>query len=180
MSPSNEDLLAGAGRGDEASFLGLYDRLAPRVLGFIARFVHDREECEDILQEVMWEAWRRSSGFNPELSSASTWLLMIARARAIDAIRSRGRRAAVAAGGGESAVPNAEPLPDWEVVGESSRRALRSLPPEQLEVVMLAYARGLSRDTIADILGIPVGTVKTRIRAAVGRMRESLEEPARA
>lgn len=168
-----------AASGDADAFLALYDRWSPRVFGLVLKLVGDRDEAEDVLQEVMWEVWEKASRFEPRLGAAGSWMLMIARSRAVDRVRRRRREA--------GRVPSAPDLPDagagasgrgWTGVEPEMTRAMESLPSEQRDAVSLAFYYGLTREQIADVRRVPVGTVKTRIRAGVRRLREILEPAA--
>ncbi len=170
----DEDLLVRVGTGDRAAFMCLYDRFAPRVYGLLVKLMGERADAEDALQVVVLDIWRRAGGYNPELSSAASWILMVARARGIDAIRKRARTESA----DTSLVHNMEHMdtaPQHGLTGAMSG-LLTVLTEEQRSVVELAFYRGLTREQIAGSLGVPVGTVKTRIRAAVKRLGEVLSE----
>lgn len=174
---SDEALLnAVAARRPEA-LAELYSRFAPRMLGLIATILRDRHAANDVLQESMLSLWTSAAaGFDPALGSAQSWVLRVARSRAIDALRRAGRRpeetlpeeakwpaAAAGAGGGRESA--------------ELRRAIDALPDEERRPLVLAYAFGYSREHIAEHLGSPVGTVKTRIRRATARLRELIGPP---
>lgn len=178
---SDESLLKLMATGDEEAFGMLYERMAPRVLGLLRTMMSDTSEAQDVLQDVMWEVWRRASAFDAQIASASTWILMIARARGIDRLRKLTRGAQGLMSGPASDVESsavAESVGaehDWG--GESPLgAALEGLSGEQRRVVYLAYARGMTREQIAQIERIPVGTVKTRLRSALIALRERLSE----
>lgn len=170
MAADDEDLLRRVADGDEAAFARLYDLFAPRVFGLVLRIVGDRHAANDVLQEVFLDVWRRSPSFDPSLGGAAPWILMIARGRAVDLVRRgvRERRRI------NSTMPPAQAQHPTMHDGDWLSRAVPQLPPELREVVHLAYARGLTREQIAQTLGMPVGTVKTRLRAAVTIMAEAL------
>ncbi len=176
MAPSDESLLMQVAGRDQNAFMGFYDRFAPRVFGLVSRLLGDAADAEDVLQDVMWEVWQKAGGFDPVLGSAGSWVLMMARARSIDRIRSRGRERARLESLRGSVPPEwfapATPRGDAEPVGE----ALRRLPAQNREVIELAFFGGLTRQQIAESVGIPAGTVKTRIRAGVRQLREMLQE----
>jgi RNA polymerase sigma-70 factor (ECF subfamily) len=171
---SDEELLVRAGAGDRGAFMELHDRFAPRILGLLVKIMRNRTEAEDALQNVALDLWRRAGGFDPALGSAQTWILMVARARGIDALRRSSRFAAT---GIEAAQPGVLDPPRAEVAGP--RRvdvALAALPPEQRTPIDMAFYRGLTREQIAGALDIPVGTVKTRIRMGLQRLGVALAE----
>ncbi len=160
--------------GDQAAFAELYDEFAPRLLGLIARILGRREEAEDVLPEVFREVWSAAGRFDPALSSLDFWLLMLARARAIDHLRSNG--AAVTwrhEGEPAPAVETAE-LTDRSELAVRAREALALLPEAQREAIALAFFHGWTGRQIAERRGIPLGTVKTRIRSGMRKLREHL------
>lgn len=177
MPLSDEDLLKQIAGGGKEAFAALYQRYAPRVFGLVLTLMKDRTEAEDVLQEVMWEVWRKADRYEPQTGSVPTWILMIARSRAVDSLRRSGRfRRLMAEVGPEQ---NAGERAGAEMAAEgggndSLLQALKELPPEQQTAIHLAYARGLSRQQIAETTGVPVGTVKTRISLGVKRLSESL------
>ncbi len=170
MAPGDEDLLQLVAQGDAAAFAELYDRFAPRVFGLALKLVGDRQEAQDVLQEVFLDLWRRGGAFDAALGTAPAWILMIARARSIDAIRKRQRR--------RRRLASLDPAPELgpASAGDAAwlERVLPALAPELRDVVHLAYARGMTREQIGEVLGIPTGTVKTRLRSAVAQMSASL------
>ncbi|MCC6321395.1 MAG: sigma-70 family RNA polymerase sigma factor [Phycisphaerales bacterium] len=175
MLPSDETLVQRCAAGDRRAFEILYDRFAPRVFGLLVRLIGSREDAEDVLQEVMSETWARASRYDPSLGSAATWVLMLARSRGIDRIRKRrGMMTTLAAAAREA--PDTAPADAPADASPRLRAALEELPAEQRLVIEMAFYRGLTRDQIADALGIPVGTVKTRIRLGIRRLSEQGEE----
>lgn len=171
---ADERLLALVGAGDRTAFSVLYDRFAPRMFGLLVKLLRNRDHAEDVLQVVSLDIWRRADRYDPALGTAATWLLMVTRARAIDALRGSARH-----------VPTWADQTDVESTPETQRAdaspgspqlsaALDLLPVEQRTAVELAFYRGLTREEIAESLRVPVGTVKTRIRSAVRRLGASL------
>ena len=172
-------LLARVGRGDEAAMARLYDRLAPAVVGLACRITRDPRLAEDLAQEAFLRVWRQADRYRPERGSPRAWVLRIARNLAIDRLRSEGTRRRAASESGSE--PRPEPVPpDVEVsLSESGRRlraALEDLPQPQRRMIEIAYFEGLSHSEIASRESIPVGTVKTRIRDGVLRLRKAAEE----
>jgi len=167
---------------DPRALSELIDVASPWLLGLMQGMLHDRDEAEDVALETFRIAWDkiRPPPAGETAVGLVPWLLTIARNRAIDRLRTRRRRARlgeIAAAGTETWVPAEEPdeagQAGWHVHTEV-HRALAALPAEQLEVVRLAYFEGRTHSEIADRLSIPLGTVKTRLRLGVGRLRERL------
>lgn len=154
----------------------LYTRFSPRMLGIVLTVMGDRHAAEDIVQDAMLELWDRSAArYDPALGTAASWILRLARSRAIDHTRRVGRRSTLIEKNAEVLTRRA---PDTDrphaLESEALRSVLSNLPEEERLPVVLAYAYGLSREEIAEHTGAPVGTVKTRIRRAVARLREHM------
>jgi RNA polymerase sigma-70 factor, ECF subfamily len=176
MEPSDQELLGRLVAGDETALAAFYDRHSGRVLGLLLKLVRRREDAEDLLQATFCEAWRRAPMFDPARSRFDAWLLLIARSRALDYLRSR------------RPPPSSEPFPDPEGAGDPAREverdegnrqlreALHRLPAEQRRAIELAFFKGLTHDQIARLLEVPLGTIKTRIRLGMGRLRSLLGE----
>lgn len=170
----DEELLVRSGAGDRAAFMELHDRFAPRILGLLVKIMRNRTDAEDALQNVALDLWRRAGAYDPALGSAQTWILMVARARGIDALRKNSRGLMSGVEMFEQGVP-AEVMADPIGRGRVDR-ALAELPVEQRTPIDMAFYRGLTREQIAGALGIPVGTVKTRIRMGLQRLGVALAE----
>lgn len=166
-----------AERHDRDAFTRLFDHFAPRVKSFLMRMGTEEEAAEEITQEVMLTLWRKAALFDPEKSSLSTWLFRIARNRRIDQIR-RARSDGIDADD-PTLMPEPEPPADAifsaRAREERVRDALTTLPEEQLVLIESAFFRGLSHSQIAEQTGLPLGTVKSRIRLAFERLRRSFE-----
>jgi RNA polymerase sigma factor (sigma-70 family) len=166
-----------AERRDREAFTRLFDHFAPRLNAYLLRLGTEPARAEEIAQEVMVILWRKAALFDPTKSSLPTWLYRIARNRRIDLAR-RGRFEASDA---EDAAH--ELIDDTDVEGqfdaqqreEAVRAAMASLPEEQLSLVRLAFFDGLSHSQISEQTGLPLGTVKSRIRLAFTRLRRTLE-----
>lgn len=188
-------LLARIGRGDQAAFAALYDRYANGVFGTTLRFIRDRSIAAEVVQDTFMAVWQRSDQFNAESGSVIGWMLGIARNRAIDRLRAESRRPPPAwvRPGGESTdgMDSASGHPDHaprsasdDPAREVDRRWLRAviqtvlteIRPDEREILVLAYDHELSQSEIADRLGIPIGTVKSRTRRAMARLRLRLED----
>lgn len=157
-------------RGDRQALAALHDRYAAMLLGVATRLMRDRSEAEEVVQETFLEAWRRAEQYQPERANVAAWLLTITRSRAIDRLRSKGttdRTLELEA----RATPVAPGLPDelYDLARLSAqvRRRVAELPVEQRSLLELAWDEGLSQRQIAARTGLPLGTVKTRTRAAL-------------
>jgi RNA polymerase sigma-70 factor (ECF subfamily) len=157
---------------DPSAMGELYQRHAPRLMGHLLRLVRDRAAAEDILQQVFWYAWRERGAYDRGLARPAVWLMVIARSRAMDHLR-RARRAAPAPPGADAAEPP-RPTPEEAEPARAARAALASLPPDQREAICLSFFRGLTHSQIAENLGVPLGTVKTRIRLGMEKLRHLL------
>ncbi|RJP39069.1 MAG: sigma-70 family RNA polymerase sigma factor [Phycisphaerales bacterium] len=175
MSASDEALLARIRGGDNDAFAALYDRHAPRVFGVILRIIGDRCEAEDVLQETFWQVWRQAAAWRPERGAPLVWIAMIARSRAIDRLRRR-KAAIVASDVVEAAAAAPQSDVEREEQAHLTRSILRQLPPEQMAVISLAFFCGMTHEQIAQEHDIPLGTVKTRIRRGMQRLRAYLTE----
>jgi len=180
---SDGDALAAAVRGDGSGLAALYDRYSRVVYSLALRIVQIDAEAEDVVQEVFAQMFRQAGRYDSRRGSVSSWLLTIARTRAIDHVRARKRLPDRRFGREpESAAEN---VPDPKADQESQtltdeqvqrvRRALDGLPSEQRKAIELAYYDGLSQSEIAERLKEPLGTVKSRIRTAMMRLRDALE-----
>ncbi len=180
MTTAGADLIRKMAAGDPEAFARFYDRYAPLVLPLILRVVRERGEASDVLQEVFWEAWQGAASYDPERGSPEAWLVTRARSRAIDRVRALRRRSetfvapvddALAAAPADPAGTAAERAEERGIV----RSALARLPDAQREVIELAYYAGLTQTEIAARLKQPLGTVKTRIRLGLERLREVVQ-----
>ena len=169
-------LLDRVASGDHDAVGDLYDRHSRLLFGLVVRVLNDQAEAEEVLQEVFVQAWTRAHTYNAALGSPVGWLLGIARHRAIDRLRAKGARLR-AVEGAVSPLPIATPE-TLALVTERQRdvhRALESLPPEQRELIECAYFLGSTQSEMAAQLNLPLGTVKSRIRAGLQTLRCLLE-----
>lgn len=176
---SDEALIYAIARGDREALALLYDRQAQLLLGLGARILSkasDSREAEDVLHDVFVEVWKHAGDFDPSRASARTWLCLRMRSRCLDRVRTATRR---------RADPIDEGMPDGSADGLPAgldasrvRQAMEGLPDLQREVLLLGYFQGLSSQEIADTLGIPLGTVKSRVAAALSHLRSVLSEKA--
>jgi RNA polymerase sigma-70 factor (ECF subfamily) len=167
--------------GDETALGALYDRYSPLLHAVVLRIVGDAADAEEVLEETFWQAWRQAGRYEESRGGLSTWLVMIARSRAVDRVRAR--RRVREERWDELPEPVADPSDIGDSPFESARadelrrivgRALAGLPAEQRQAVELAYFRGMSQTEIAEATGQPLGTVKTRARLALQKLREAL------
>lgn len=170
-------LQAVARQGDRQAFARLFRFFAPRVKGYLMRLGADDAAAEDLMQDVMLTVWRRAPTYDPALAGVSTWVFTIARNRRIDTLR-RVRQPPVDANE-PALVPSAPPSPDsavailqWEV---RLAAAIATLPAEQAQMLKLAYFDDRSHSDIAEALKLPLGTVKSRLRLAIRRLRSVFE-----
>ncbi|GGE83304.1 ECF RNA polymerase sigma factor SigK [Mycetocola zhadangensis] len=171
-------LLSSVADGSQEAFSELYDLLAPRVFGLIQRILVDRAQAEEVAQEVFLEVWQTATRFAPNKGGARGWILTMAHRRAVDRVRASqaGRDRDVRIGIRDRKVEYDSVSEDVELKLESERvdRALRTLSDIQRQAISLAYHGGLSQSEVAERLGIPLGTVKTRIRDGMIKLREEL------
>lgn len=166
-----------ASRRDREAFAVLYRRFAPRVRAYLLKRNADAATATDVTQDVMLTIWRKADSFDSSRASAASWVFTIARNRYIDKIRRRRRPEPDPE---ESMVPS-ERLPDREV--DAARRhaelrdAIAGLPTEQRDLIVMAYIEGRSQSDIADATGLPLGTVKSRFRLAMKKLRERVAPP---
>ncbi|MBI3242958.1 MAG: sigma-70 family RNA polymerase sigma factor [Chloroflexi bacterium] len=175
------ELIARVQRGEPAALEALYDRYAPWMLGLAARLVGQREAAEDILQEAFFQVWQRAETFNPARGAFPAWLITIVRSRSIDHLRRRSTRPADDAFTHEAWADLPDPNFDvLTIVSQQERRlwiqgALACLPEDQRQVVELSFFGGLTRREIAARLCLPEGTIHTRARLALQKLRSLLE-----
>jgi RNA polymerase sigma-70 factor, ECF subfamily len=168
-------IVAIAQRQDRQAFVALFDHFAPRIKTYLMRTGMGAGQAEDLAQEALLLVWRRATTFDPGRASAAAWIFAIARNRRIDSLR-RLRREATELD--PSAEPDPEIQPDTAISGfERDRRvreAMKNLPPEQARVVEMSFFDERPHSDIAQALGLPLGTVKSRLRLAMNRLRDSL------
>ena len=175
METPDRELLTRIAGGDRAAFVEFYDRHAPRVLGLLVKWVRRRADAEDLLQEVFWQVWSRAGQYDATRSPPEVWLLLIARSRALDHLRIRRPVAEVEEYEPATCEAPSEGFERVEAEG-CLRDALQRLPQDQSEAIRLAFLAGLTHSEIAGRLKVPLGTVKTRIRLGMNRLRDILQE----
>ena len=172
-------LLLAVARGDEGAYEAVYDLASGWVLGMARQVLRDPAQSEEVMQEVMLDLWRRASAFDPQLGTGVAWIMTLAHRRAVDRVRSershvsrefRAARAVIAFDEVTEAV-------EASLERERVRRCLGSLTELQRECVRLAYYGGYTYAEVARLLGVPAGTVKTRMRDGLIRLRDCLGVP---
>ncbi|MEU1020280.1 sigma-70 family RNA polymerase sigma factor [Streptomyces sp. NPDC005900] len=176
--PDLQELVARVARGDQEAFPGVYDAVAGPVLGVVRGVLRDHAQSEEVAQEVLVEVWRTAPRYRPGLGTAMNWVLTLAHRRAVDRVRS-----VEAASAREHKAALLSRTPEFDEVSEQVethlereqvRRCLRSLTEVQRQSVTLAYYRGLTYRQVAELLALPLGTVKTRLRDGLIRLRDCL------
>jgi len=176
-SPADLELVARVAAGDESAIGILYDRYGAVLYAVAFRVLGERADAEEVVLEALAQAWRDAARFEPGRGSVAGWLATIARSRALDVVRVRNRRsrlAAAAAAAAPDALPGPESALDHEERRREVRRALDALSPAQRQAIELAYFEGLSQSEIAERLHEPLGTIKTRVRLGMQKLRECL------
>jgi RNA polymerase sigma-70 factor (ECF subfamily) len=176
--PDLQELLGLVARGDQEAFSRVYDTVCGPVLGLVRAVLRDPAQSEEVTQEVLIEVWRSAARFQPTRGSAMTWILTLAHRRAVDRVRSaqaatdRERRAALLER--TTAYDEVTEQVEARLEREQVRRCLRTLTDLQRQSVTLAYYRGLAYREVAELLSVPLGTVKTRLRDGLIRLRDCL------
>ncbi|AWI27711.1 sigma-70 family RNA polymerase sigma factor [Streptomyces tirandamycinicus] len=176
--PGLDELLVRVARGDQQAFSRVYDAVCGPVLGVVRGVLRDPAQSEEVTQEVLVELWRTAARYQPSRGSALTWTLTLAHRRAVDRVRSaqaaaeRERKAARL--GGTPAFDDVVEQVEARLEREQVRRCLRTLTELQRQSVTLAYYRGLAYREVAELLAVPLGTVKTRMRDGLIRLRDCL------
>jgi len=171
-------LLGEVARGDEAAFGRVYDLMASKVFGLVRRVLRDEAQSEEVFQEVMLEVWRKASRYDAALGSPSAWIMTIAHRRAVDRVRSA--QAAADRDVQAAQLEVGTPFDDVRELAASRfeqrqvRRCLGTLTQLQRESIGLAYYQGYSYPEVASLLGIALGTVKTRMRDGLIRLRDCM------
>lgn len=178
--PDDSALVHRVASGDGKAFAHLYDRHSPQVFGLLVRMIGRRAEAEEMLQEVFLQVWREARRYRSGGATARGWILMIARSRAIDRLRSRSareRREEAEPPAPADLGPSGPERLERRERRERVERALAALPAEQRRAIECAFFEGLSHREAAEHLGEPLGTVKSRILLGMRKLREGLESP---
>lgn len=178
-APSPEELLAACAGRDRAAFRTLYQRFSPAAYGLALRVLRDEHLAQDAVQEAFIQVWSEAARYDPTLAAGRSWIMTVVHRRAVDRVRREeaDRRRGVAWAVGQ-VVPDHDSVAEIVELRADHRRvrsALAALTPLQREALDLAYRRGLTQSEIAQHLGIPLGTAKTRLRDALHHLRRELE-----
>lgn len=172
------ELLERVAAGDRSAFSRLYDMLSPRAFGLILRVLVDRSQSEEVLQEVFLEVWQSAGRFAPNKGQGRSWVLTIAHRRAVDRVRasqaSTDRDYRVGIRDTEVAHDTVAEEVQMRIEGEGVTRALEVLPEAQREAIVLSYFGGYSQSEIAAMTSTPLGTIKTRMRDGLSRLRTEM------
>jgi len=162
--------------GDESALAQLYDRWVESVYSMASHLLRDTDEAEDVVEETFWQVWQRAGSYDPSRGTVRTWILTIARSRTLDRLRARNRRLTDTPMTDDMVAAESDPLLDAEGNERRSliQMALRELPDDQRVTLELAYFRGLSQSEIAEFLSEPLGTIKTRMRLGMQKLRVKL------
>jgi RNA polymerase sigma factor (sigma-70 family) len=175
---SDEELLEAVASGDDGALAALYDRFGRVAYGLAYRILRDQALAEDAVQEAFLAVWRSAQGYRRERAKPATWILTLVHRRSVDLVRREDRRRAEALD--ETREPATASVD--EEAGIRDRRmavqeALTRLPEDQRQALELAYYGGLTQSELAERLGVPLGTIKSRMFAGLARLRELLAEP---
>ncbi|MFD3313164.1 sigma-70 family RNA polymerase sigma factor [Streptomyces sp. NPDC058694] len=178
VEPDLQELVGRVALGEEAAFASVYDRVVSSVLGVVRAVLRDQAQSEEVAQEVLVEVWRTAPRYRPDRGTAINWILTLAHRRAVDRVRS-----VEAANARDHKAALLDHTPEYDEVSEQVearlereqvRRCLRTLTDIQRQAVTLAYYRGLTYRQVAEVLTLPLGTVKTRLRDGLIRLRDCL------
>jgi RNA polymerase sigma-70 factor (ECF subfamily) len=175
---SKEELLGRVATGDQQAFAALYDEVSPRVFGLIRRLLVDHSQSEEVTQEVFLEIWQNATRYEPTKGGALTWILTMAHRRAVDRIRasqsSRDRDVKIGIRDFVAEYDNVSETVEITIEHERVKEAMAQLTELQRQAVTLAYYGGYSHSEVSAMLKVPLGTVKTRLRDGMIRLRDEL------
>jgi RNA polymerase sigma-70 factor (ECF subfamily) len=182
VNDGDAELVSAVARGERAALAQLYDRFSPILLAVATRILGERREAEDLLHDVFLEVWRQAADYDSTRGSVRAWMLIRLRSRAIDRRKSAGATRVVsldaeAERGGDEREAAISEDPSLAPDRTAIKRALAALPDEQRVVLELGYFEGLSSSEIADRIGAPIGTVKSRVAAALAKLRAGFGDP---
>ncbi|WP_200949281.1 sigma-70 family RNA polymerase sigma factor [Phycicoccus sp. Soil748] len=178
VAPDLSELLRACALGDESAFARLYDAVSSRVYGLVLRVVRDPAQSEEVAQEALLDIWRTSARFDPERGSAVSWMLTIAHRKAVDRVRSAqastDREDSYGSRNQERSFDQTVETVERRLDAQRVRNAMDVLTDTQRKAVELAYFGGYTHTEVASLLGVPLGTAKTRIRDGLIRLRDTL------
>jgi RNA polymerase sigma-70 factor (ECF subfamily) len=178
LPTSKEELLGRVAQGDQKAFAVLYDEISPRVFGLIRRLLVDHSQSEEVTQEVFLEIWQNAKQYEPSKGGALTWVLTMAHRRAVDRIRasqaSRNRDLKIGVRDFVADYDNVAETVEVTIESERVKEAMSQLTELQRQAVTLAYYGGYSHSEVSEMLKVPIGTVKTRLRDGMIRLRDEL------
>ncbi|MEI8196659.1 MAG: sigma-70 family RNA polymerase sigma factor [Phycisphaerae bacterium] len=183
-SPTSIELSAQLQRmaaGDHAALGRCYDLMSPVVFSLAVRMLRDRQAAEDVTQDIFTQIWRQAANYDTTRGSPEAWMMMIGRTRILDRLRSRAAGIVLKPVGDHLPdAPDAEDWPDDLAISREDasrvRQALASLPPDQKQAIELAFFDGLTHVEIADQTGVALGTIKTRIRLGLLKIRDKIQD----
>jgi len=165
--------------GDQAAFSELYDEVSPRVFGLVKRLLVDHSQSEEVTQEIFLEIWQSASRFDPNKGGASTWILTMAHRRAVDRVRasqsSRDRDIRIGIRDRDSEYDHVSESVEVKFEHERVERAMERLTELQRQAITLSYYGGYTNSEVSEMLSVPIGTIKTRIRDGMIRLRDELD-----
>jgi RNA polymerase sigma-70 factor, ECF subfamily len=178
---ADENLISFVGQGDAEAFTTLYDRHSHAAFSLAYRVMGERQAAEDLAQDAFLKLWRSATSYRPERGSVRTWLLSIVRNRGIDQIRSQASRRRTQEKI-EALAQRSQPSEAFAETWRNSQRdqvreALNTLPPEQLKILELAYFSGYTHVQISELVDVPLGTIKGRMRLGLKKMRDYVDHP---
>jgi len=178
---ADENLISFVGQGDAEAFTILYDRHGRAAYSLAYRVMGERQAAEDLVQDAFLKLWRSATSYRPERGSVRTWLLSIVRNRGIDQTRSQASRRRTQEKI-EASAPRSQPSEAFAETWRNSQRdqvreALNTLPPEQLKALELAYFSGFTQVQVSELLDVPLGTMKGRMRQGLKKMRDYFDHP---
>lgn len=175
---TSEDLLTRVAQGDQRAFAELYDRSAPRVFGLVKRLLRDHAQSEEVTQEIFLEVWQNATRYDTAKGSAVAWMLTMAHRRAVDRVRasqaSRDRDVRIGIRDHVSEYDTVAENVEIQIESERVKEAMKRLTELQRQAVSLAYFGGYSHSEVSTMLRVPIGTVKTRLRDGMIRLRDEL------
>ncbi len=178
--PTDRELLERVRQGDREAFAQVYDRYGQAAYSLAVRIVRDRDLAADVVQDAFLAVWSKAAAFDPARGQASTWILTMTHNKAVDLVRREQRRRADQLDEERLEVPSTEPGPDqlaWMSAARGQiREAMAGLPATHREVIELAYFGGYSQSELAEMLSVPVGTVKSRTFAALKALQAALDD----